>query len=561
MSESYRRLCQDLPPPVGGAVRFPAEPKKVKAWVAGLPRANPQAAEQEIARALEGLAGQRLEGGQRFAALEELRGTALEAIVLLEDGFSGSSLPLPPDKARAAAAAGKFHFDLALGYRQAACELCAPSGSVPFLRGGSVLSALERSTWHYVRALALAWRVYRPAPSGAWQGLHRLHRFASSLKLERKSVDDKAAGGAQDVHTLYLQALLMASVNPYAFAQSEQDALWPATRGYAARCSLLAHAPEGIAPVVPEDADRGPGGGVPDETPSTWLDLAPFAADVDRALERVRDGQGQLAPTPGLSVAVGNDLLIRLRRAFGQMAARGLMRLPAGHALDTVLGLSGLHYLLAGQRDFDTFMRQSAQGTVHVIAGAAWTQGSASMTRVPRFTARVLDQSLGGYRMAWDSAEQARAKVGELVGLGFGEDSDDTDWMVGVMRWLRYEADGSLSAGVELLSRRSSPVALRAVSADGGSRQVQRAVEVFPIDGTPGRCFVCSASIESGSRVEVIHDTASHIPEVGTRGPDLLEDVEVLLNAGDYVLLGERLPIPPEGDDADAREAREGEPA
>jgi len=561
MSESYRRLCQDLPPAVGGAVRFPAEPKKVKAWVAALPRANPQAAEQEIARALEGLAGQRLEGGQRFAALEEVRGTALEAIVLLERGFAGSSLPLPPDKARAAAVAGQFHLSLAIGYRQAACELCAPSGSVPFLKGSSVLSALERSAWHYVRSLALAWRVYRPAPTGAWQGLHRLHRFASALKLERKTTDDKAAGGSHDVHTLYLQALLMASVNPYAFAQSEQDALWPATRGYAARCGLLSHAPEGIAPVVPNDADRGPGAGGSDESPSTWLDLAPFAEDVERALRRVRDGQGELAPTPGLSVPVGNDLLIRLHRAFGQMAARGLVRLPAGHSLDTVLGLSGLHYLLAGQRDFDTFMRQSAQGTVHVIAGAAWTQSSASMTKLPRFSARVLDQSLGGYRMAWDSAEQARAKVGELVGLGFGEDGDDTGWMVGVMRWLRYETDGSLCAGVELLSRRSSPVALRAVSADGGSRQVQRAVEVFPIDGTPGRCFVCSASIESGSRVEVIHDSASHIPEVGARGPDLLDDVEVLLNAGDYILLGERLPETAASGDTASSDALEGEPA
>ena len=163
-------------------------------------------------------------------------------------------------------------------------------------------------------------------------------------------------------------------------------------------------------------------------------------------------GQGQLAPTPGLSVPVGNDLLIRLRRAFGQMAARGLVRLPAGHSLDTVLGLSGLHYLLAGQRDFDTFMRQSAQGTVHVIAGAAWTQGAASMTKVPRFTGKVLDQSLGGYRMAWASAEQARARVGELVGLNFGDEGEEQAWMVGVMRWLRYEDDGSLSAGVRARS-------------------------------------------------------------------------------------------------------------
>ena len=41
--------------------------------------------------------------------------------------------------------------------------------------------------------------------------------------------------------------------------------------------------PDGLAPVVPEDADRGPGAPAPDETPSTWLELAPFADDVERA--------------------------------------------------------------------------------------------------------------------------------------------------------------------------------------------------------------------------------------------------------------------------------------
>ncbi len=543
MSESYRRLREDIPVP-SGTVPFNADAKKVKAWVAALPRANAQATEQELAKALEALLAQRLDSGQRLAALEELRGAALETIALLEGQYAANPLPLPPDKARAAAAAETFHLMLGHGYRKAIAELCAPAGAVPFLKGNTVLQALERAAWHYQRALALAWRVYRPPAGGAWQGLHRVHRFAVSLKLDRKAVEDKAARGQQDVNTVYLQALLMAAVNPYAFGQSEQDTLWPLTRAYAARCGLVHQPPDSLAPVVPEDADRGPGPGAGDESHSLWLDLRAYAEDVERALSRVREGQSELTPGPGAGVRVGNDLLIRLRRAFGQIAARGLVRLPAGHRLETVLGLSGLHYFLCGQRDFDTFMRQSAQGTVHVIAGAAWTQAAAAMTKVPRFSARVLDQSLGGYRMAWENAEQARARVGELVGLNFGDGGDDQEWMIGVMRWLRYESDGGLSAGVELLSRRGSPVALRVVSADGGSRQMNRAVEVFPIDGLGGRCFVANASIEPGSRVEVIHDGSSQFPEIGARGPDMLEDVEVLLNAGDYFLLGERQAAP-----------------
>jgi hypothetical protein len=540
MSESYRRLREDLPvPAVAGA--FSADARKVKAWIAALPRANAHAAEQELMRALELLLAQKLEGGTRLAALEELRAAVLESIGLLEGQFAGNPLPLPPDKARAASAAEHFHLLLAHGYRKAAAELCAPAGAVPFLKGGAVLQALERATWHYARSLALAWRVYRPPAPGAWQGLHRAYRFAAALKLDRKGVEDKPAGGTVDINALYVQALLVAAVNPYAFAQGEQDTLWPLSRGYATRCGLVDQSPDALAPVVPDDADRGPGPGAGDETHSHWLDLRAFADDVERALGRVKDGQSELVPGAGPGVRVGNDLLIRLRRAFGQIAARGLVRLPAGHRLDTVLGLSGLHYFLSGQRDFDTFMRQSAQGTVHVVVGAAWTQSASSMTRVPRFSARVLDQSLGGYRMAWESAEQARARVGELVGLNFGEAGDDLDWMVGVMRWLRYETDGGLSAGVELLSRRGSPVALRVASADGGSRQVSRAVEVFPIDGSSGRCFVSNAAIEAGSRVEVIHDAASHLPELGQRTADVLSEVEVLLNAGDYFLIGERV--------------------
>lgn len=540
MSDSYRRLCDDLPRGSGAPGNFAAEPRKVKAWVAALPRANAQATEQELARALDSLLAQKLDGTQRLGALEELRGAVLETVTLLERQFTSSPLPLPPDKARAAAVAETFHLLLAHDYRKAATEICGPAGSVPFLRGGGVVQALERSAWHYSRALALAWRVYRAPGAGAWQGLHRVHRFAVMLKLDRKAVEDRAAGGNIDIHTIYLQTLLMAAVNPYAFGQGEQDTLWPITRGYVARCGLSEQPPEPSAPVVPDDADRGPGPGAGDESHSLWLDLRAFADDIERALGRVRDGQSELVPSAGLGVRVGNDLLLRLRRAFGQIAARGLVRLPAGHTLDTVLGLSGLHYFLAGQRDFDTFMRQSAQGTVHVIAGAAWTQGGAGMTKVARFTGKVLDQSLGGYRMTWDNAELVRARVGELVGLSFGDDGEEQDWMVGVMRWLRYEDNGGLSAGVELLSRRGSAVALRVVSADGGSRQVSRAVEIAPLDGSGGRCFLSNAAIDSGSRVEVIHDADGQVPEIGSRGPDLLPDVEVLLNAGDYVLLGER---------------------
>ena len=49
MSESYRRLREDIPVP-SGTGPFNADAKKVKAWVAALPRANAQATEQFYVR-------------------------------------------------------------------------------------------------------------------------------------------------------------------------------------------------------------------------------------------------------------------------------------------------------------------------------------------------------------------------------------------------------------------------------------------------------------------------------------------------------------------------------
>ena len=58
MSHSYRLLREGMPEPKGlGAGRFVAEPRKVKAWVQALPRANAQATVHELAQALDNFAG------------------------------------------------------------------------------------------------------------------------------------------------------------------------------------------------------------------------------------------------------------------------------------------------------------------------------------------------------------------------------------------------------------------------------------------------------------------------------------------------------------------------
>ena len=532
MSQSYRPLGESIPGPRGlGGIAFVADARKARAWVAALPRANAASTQLSLAQALDSLAGQKLDGSQRLSVLEELRPAIGESLGLLKREYAGSALPLAPAKAAAAQQVEAFHLMLAAGYRLAAVELCAPGGSVPMLRGGAVATALARATWHGVQALATAWRVYRAPAAGAWQGLHRVHQFAVDTRLDTRPVDDDLAGSPVEVRVHYLQALLMAITHPLAFSQLEQDLLWRATREFASRCTVARHPPRDNAPVVPADADRGPGPAVVGETPTQWLDMAAFVSEVDAALGRQRDGHSDLMPPRGPGLRVGVEVLERLRRSFGLSAARTHVRLPGGHTLRTVFGLSGLHFYLAGQRDFEAFMRQAAQHVVHIVDRASWAGAATDASRVPVHEAHILDQSLGGYRMAWAHAGQIRARVGELVGLTFADADEYPEWMLGVIRWLRYEADGGLSAGVELVSRHTEAVGLRTTEGEDPIR----AVEMRSMADGERQYLAPNTLDAAATRIQVVRDQPADAPE--TQVEEILAGVDVLLNAGDYALL------------------------
>ncbi len=550
MAKAYRLLSEGIPPPRGtGLSSFSADPRKARQWVAALPRANALATQQSLAQALDSLAGRRLDGAQRLGVLEELRPAIGESIGLLKSEYASSPLPLDAARAAAAQQVEYFHFTLAQAYRQSAVELCAPEGGIPMLRGGTVALALARSTWHFCQALAVAWRVYRAPADGTWQGLHRVQRFALESKLDTRQVADPLAGSPGETRLLYQQALLMAVTHPLAFSQGEQDVLWQITADMATRCAVTRQEPAASAPALTEDADRGPGAGALDEPPTRWLDISAFVAEVDAALTRQRDGFSSIVPTRGVGQRVPVEVLLRLKRAFGLAAARTHPRLPGGHAIRTVFGLSSLHFYLAGQRDFDAFLRQAAQRVAHAHR-AEWARTNTDVSRVPIHEGRVLDQSLGGYRMAWAQASQIRARVGELVGLSLDEPELRPEWMLGVVRWLRYEDDGGLSAGIELISRRTAAIGLRVHGKDGFAGEPVRAVEMEALDGGGEVHFLAPNSMETGAaRIEVVRDGAERGLEEAPQTEEILAGINLLLNAGDYALLrplrtdpGEALP-------------------
>jgi cyclic-di-GMP-binding protein len=489
MSALFQRLVRDLPERhAPGKNSFATDGKSLRSWISHLPLANPGATARLLIGALREMNQLRLDATQRLDALELLRPPVDQIVVTLNKQILGDTLPLPPQKQQLGQLAQDFERELALGYGAVVYDLCAPAGAVPFMRGKAVALALTRAIQHRNAYLFQAYLLYLAPPRGAWQSLHDLFRFAIAVQADDKPLDDPLNNGAQiSVRMAYMHALLFALTNPYRFTQKENCDIYNMTRIWAGYCEVR----EGRAPAgaiaVRTDSDQSLGY-LPEEREIPGEGLWAFEIS---GLTRFLEGQLAMLP-PGVATTqfrlrggptVHADVAFveRLMRAWSNGTDRSQQRLAASHQLDTVIGLHDLHFVLAGNQDFDSFLRKTRGAAISLHENdriASWASNSGNgPLKVRHLNAKVLDQSLGGYRLVWDKVDGVRMKVGELLGLApLADDGDLQDWMVGAIRWLRIEPSGAIDLGVELLAPRALPVGLRSFDQHGVPRAPMRGV-------------------------------------------------------------------------------------
>jgi hypothetical protein len=476
MTERYRRLLRATPErhaPTAGA--FATEPRALRSWVAALPLANFNATAKLLLDGLRQINRMRIDAVQRLDALEILRHPVAQLAALTDKQIVGASFPLPPQKVELGALALEFQGELALGYRIALAELCAPSGSVPFMRSKQVAQAGVRALQHGAELLAKAYLVYRTPPAGAWQALHDVYRFMTMVRFDDRAVEDPLLGSAVTARLAYAHAMLLALANPYRYTQRELQEVVAFTRTVAPYCELRAGVVDGDL-AMSTDSDHGPGY-LPEERGQGDLEvlsirLKPLldfvASQVDMLPPGARVATFRLRGGPPVQIDI--DLVRRLVDGWTATGERTHARLGGGYSLDTVLGLHDLHYVLAGNEDFESFLRRVRGQGISLSESdriASWAISASESARATRLAARVLDQSLGGYRLVWErgpGGETVRARIGEIVGLALPEPGDGTqDWLIGAIRWIRIDDNGRVDAGIELLCRRALPVGVQPV--------------------------------------------------------------------------------------------------
>ncbi len=500
MSEAYQELLRGFTIEARGAtVELPSDVRSIGKWIEVLPRADLLKSAEMLAGAASRSLSRKHLGATRFSLMEALRPAVVDCIKGLDRQFLGSPLPLISDRLVKADYALFLHHTMAEAYRRAVVELCHPEGDIPMMRSGNAAACIERCLWHCQQVLLISWNLYRTPPAGIWSAMRACYYYAVSVKLNNHAVEDAPAQITARPHDLFVETALMALINPLAFTPPELEQIKTIAGGMAARCTVCGTAATEHSAQLPRDeADA-------DEAQSGFIEFDAFFHVLTESVS-ANGGMSPVLLPDGRTLAVRTALVKRMLRALGQASARSAARVYGEYSIDTVVGLSGVHFFAAGRIDFETYIQNlSRLGGQGISTAADWLE-SGETPNHRMLEATVLDHSLGGYRLKWDAGQTPRARIGEVVGLnGAAPGAAEPDWMLGVIRWLRYEAEGAVMAGIELLTRRCTALALRPVQG-GHAGQLLRALEIQPLeDGLP-RAFLVSGRIDQNTpRLEVLY--------------------------------------------------------
>jgi hypothetical protein len=500
MSEAYQELLRGFTIGAHGAtVELPSDVRSIGKWVEVLPRADLLKSAEMLSGAASRSLSRKHLGATRFTLMETLRPAVVDCIKGLDRQFLGSPLPLTSDRLLKAEHVLFLHHTMAEAYRRALIELCHPEGDIPMMRSGNAAACVARCLWHYQQVLLISWNLYRTPPAGIWSAMRGCYHYAVSVKLNNHAVEDGPVQHTMRPHDLFVETALMALVNPLAFTPPELEQIKTIAAGMAARCAVCSSAASEHSAQLPRDEADAEG------LETGYLEFDAFFHVLTEAVS-ANGGMSPILLPDGKTLPVRTALVKRMLRALGQASARSATRVYGEYPIDTVLGLSGVHFFAAGRIDFETFIQNLSRLSGQGISTAADWLDSGETPNHKMLEATVLDHSLGGYRLKWEAGQTPRARIGEVVGLnGAPPGAGEPDWMLGIIRWLRYESEGAVMAGVELLTRRCAALALRPVQG-GHAGQLLRALEIPPLEEGLPRAFLISGRLEQHTpRLEVLY--------------------------------------------------------
>ncbi|NQD93404.1 molecular chaperone, partial [Pseudomonas sp. CrR25] len=405
--------------------------------------------------------------------------------------------------------------------------------------------ALQRAIHSLCGPLIRASQLYCPVPEGLWLELHQLYQIAHERGLQSVVLRDPLAHHTQglSIEQNYLVALLLGCARCNQMRQSGIARLAEVLEPWSALVNLQAgDKPSNLFAVAPQldGPPRYTSLFQPSELHGALgIDPHPLVDAIkEHLLLAGASEKSRLLVPEGFSL----DMLQHLSAAWGDISERTFQRTQGQGAMTLCIGMSALHFFLAGQRPFNDVLQLPAatgsavfkpsRGAPDVWATAFdaqkindWGKGlpmeeieySKPMPRTgptvapaeadtaesyPTFVLPIVNHSPGGYCLSWPKDVPSQLQAGELLGV---QDSPEQGWSIAIVRWIRQVRGGGTQMGIELIAPHAQACGLQLVRKAEQNSQYLRALLLPAISAIsrPATLLTPRLPFQEGSKVMI----------------------------------------------------------
>jgi|GEM_PF-1684471 len=478
-----------------------AAPASLSHWIQSLPKANLGEMSRQIYNALIELNQLVTPADNRFGLLELLRAEVFFICQQLQPELLNQPVVRDKRSQQIDTLCQSLLVQLAAGYKlivvqqQPSVQRNKQAQSNPLLLG----AALQRCC-HALRALLLhSSGLHRlPAP-GLWLELHQSYQTACKLGAQQMALaDPQSTHEKRSIEQTWLCAVLLGCVRTNQLHQTSIAPLLRAFEGFTSHVVLqTGQAAQNSLFIVALGKDEPPRYRTLVESNHDdsllGLDLASLTRAIKQCLALPEENWPQSVLPLHLPKGLNAALLQHLLRDFSQPAERH-PRSPAQGELSLCVGLRAVHYYLAGERAFESWLGQGAQRPAAGLFASVETEQSTNwgstpanvdnlvtpagnldfaganalraepvkVEQIPLHRQKLLNQSLGGYCLSWQNPS-APLQVGEVVGI---REANLQDWSIGQLSWVQQDGE-TVRVGVQQIAGTARPCALQRVGRAG----------------------------------------------------------------------------------------------
>lgn len=555
MDRQSHHLLLRAPAPTQQNLSFcDASVRGVTGWLAGLPKANIGETARQLYQALIELNQLRVASDTRLQMLELLRPDVYFVCTQLEKHYVNQPIVLSERPRKVAGLCQALQNHLAVGYKLIVVRVV----SQPDRDRHQLLSiALQRAIHSLGALLIRSTQLYGPPAPGLWLELHQLYQLAVEQGTERLLIRDPLAryGKGLSAEQSYLASLLLGCARCNQMRQQSIVQLAAALEAWGSLAQIqaasAAHSLFLLSPLVDGPARYRSLFSDREQLNLLGIDTRMLVELIEEHLRLAPDNRN-LTRLPS-ATGLDDDLLRHLSAAWGAISERTFQRTSAQGSLTLCIGMTALHYQLAGQRPFKELLElpgtsNRAVYKLHNGATDVWSNAfdaqdtptellpdhdhiefvrpnvalptpvtpatpataalpvrSSDGENHPVYQVQLVDHSPGGYCLAWDGDVPSLLQTGELLGLREGKAQN---WSIAVVRWIRQVRGGSTQMGVELIAPQAQPCGLRLLrKVDQGSAYLRALLlpEISAIS-QPAMIIAPRLPFQEGHKVQINRD-------------------------------------------------------